>query len=66
MRDLSVAVQTLEEEMNALEEVDQCVVTRYSILHGLRIGHYMNAQQWIRKETHPEQNADTRKGRFGR
>ena len=51
--------------MNALKEVDQCVVTRDNILHGLRTGRHMNAQQWIRKETHPEKNTDTGKDRVG-
>jgi hypothetical protein len=55
----------LEEEMNALEEVDQCIVTRYNILHDLRTERHMDARQWTRKQTHPEKNADAGKDRFG-
>ena len=51
--------------MNALEEVDQCFVTCYNILHDLKTGRHRNAQQGIRKETHPEKNTDTGKDRFG-
>ena len=39
--------------MNALEEVDECVVTRYNILHSLRTERHMNVQQCIRKRLTP-------------
>ena len=50
--------------MNTPEEIDQCVVARYNIFHGLRTGRHRTAQKWIRIETHPEKNTNTGKDRF--
>ena len=65
-RDSSVAVQTLEEEVNALEKIDEFVVACYNILHSLMVGRHPTAQQIHTKTTYCEKNADSSKYGFSR
>ncbi len=60
MRDLGERAQTSEEELDTFEEVDEPLVTRYDIVHGLGVGRQPNV---IRdpKETYPEKNTDSGK-----
>jgi hypothetical protein len=45
MKDPGVAFQALEEEVNTFKKVDERLVARRNILHGLIVGRHMNAQK---------------------
>jgi len=59
-------VQTLEEEVNTFEEVQDLVVACRNIPHRLTIRYRTDANQGTWKETHPEENTDASENRLCR
>jgi hypothetical protein len=56
----------LEEEVNALEEVDECIMARRNISYSLRKDIMRNRDMRAGEKAYSEKNTDPGKDRFGR
>jgi hypothetical protein len=62
----SVTLQTLQEEVNALEEVHECIMARRNISYSLRMDVMRNRDKRAEGKAYSEKNTDPGKDCFGR